>query len=171
MLRLCILILFTLGVILPFHFYDIAQKQKKDVKQITQFTNFKSNFISNHRLSWFESDTLDETSLNVWQAQNPKLQSKYSNGEQNNIKANSGKFDQKKHIVELFDKVLGNSTDQSLSNISTNYMMIINKEQFYTKGPTRITNENQIMTGDDFNFDKTKNKFIIPKQGQLVYNR
>ena len=89
----------------------------------------------------------------------------------NNISANSGKFDQKQHIVELFDNVNGNSNDQSLSNISTNYMMIINKEQFYKKGPTRITNENQIMTGDDFNFDKTKNKFIIPKQGQLVYNR
>ena len=86
MLRLCILILFTLGVILPFHFYDIAQKQKKDVKQITQFTNFKSNFISNHRLSWFESDTLDETKLNVWQAKNPKLQSKYSNGQQKQYK-------------------------------------------------------------------------------------
>ena len=172
MLRRILLSLLLISIILPYHASSQSEKIKNILYQKTNFENFSLLKLSDSKAVNFTANKLTELDKDFWQARNPGIKENFNDKKQTITTAEMGIIRQDNDIIELFDNVVSKSTDPNMSELRTDHLIIKKQlEEFETKGFTVLKNNNQVLTGNDFIFDKLNNKFIIPNQSKLVYNR
>lgn len=172
MLRRILIIFFLLGVALPFYASYNSDKIKNIAYHKTQFENFNLLRLSQSKAIRFTANTLIELDKDFWQARKPQIEEEQYNQKKTVTTADMGIIRQNNDIIELFDNVMSKSTDTNMSELRTDHLIMKKHlESYETKGFTVLKNNNQVLTGNDFIFDKLNNKFTIPNQGKLVYNR
>ena len=172
MLRKSLAILLLIGALLPFYVSINAFNTKKSFYHKTTLEDFKYVKLTKTKSVQFKATSITELDKNFWQARNPIINEDISDQKNTTTEADLGIIRQDKNIIELFDNVTRKSSDPNMSELKTEHLIIRkNLEAYETKGFTVLKNNNQILTGYDFIFDQLNNKFIIPKQSKLVYNR
>lgn len=172
MLRRILIVLFVLAVTLPYYASHNSDKIKNILYQKTHFKNFNLLKLSDTKAINFKAINLTELDKNFWQARKPEITENIYNQKQTTTKADMGILRQDNDVIELFDHVISISTDPTMSELRTDHLIIRRQiDEYETIGFTVLKNHNQVLTGNDFILDKLNNKFIIPNQSKLVYNR
>lgn len=172
MLRKSIVFLFFIAAIIPFYISSNAFNSKKIFYQKTTFEDFNYLKLSKSKSVQFEATTMTELDKDFWQARDPIIKEDVFNHKKTTTEADLAIIRQDIDIIELFDNVTSASTDPNRSELKTDHLIIRkNLDEYETKGFTVLRNNNQVLTGYDFIFDQLENKFTIPKQSKLVYNR
>lgn len=172
MLRRTLVILSILALTLPIFVSYNSKKTNHFDYQKTTFDNFDMVKLSQNKSVHFKAISLIELDKNFWQARKPIINEDIFNERKTTTIADLGIIRQNNDIIELYDNVSSKSSDPTMSELRTDHL-ILKKDlsEYETKGYTILKNNNQVLTGYDFTFDQFNNKFIIPKQSKLVYNR
>lgn len=88
------------------------------------------------------------------------------------VRKNEEEYECNGDTTLIFENKTNDSAEPTMSELKSNHLIIRKKiDSYESKGFTVLKNNNQTFTGFDFIYDKNQNKFIIPNQSKLVYNR